>query len=43
MAMFEFKCFYYGKAVTDGNEDCNNAMPLDNLLNNIQKVIWGLL
>ena len=38
LAMLEFKCWYYDKAIADGNEDCINAMIPDKLPKNIQKL-----
>ena len=36
LAMLEFKCWYYEKAMADGNEDNINAMLPDNLPKDIQ-------
>ena len=36
MAMLEFKCWYYDKAIADGNEDNINAMLPDKLPADIQ-------
>ena len=38
LAMLEFKCWYYEKAMADGNEDRINAMLPDNLPKDIQKL-----
>lgn len=38
LAMLEFKCWYYGKAMADGNEDDLNAMLPDKLPEEIQKL-----
>ena len=38
LAMLEFKCWYYEKAITDGNEDHINAMLPDHLPKEIQKL-----
>lgn len=38
LAMLEFKCWYYDKAIADGNEDAINAMLPDKLPKNIQKL-----
>ena len=37
LAMLEFKCWYYDKAIKDGNEDSINAMLPDKLPKEIQK------
>ena len=37
LAMLEFKCWYYGKAIEDGNEDGIAAMLPDKLPTDIQK------
>ena len=39
--MLEFKCWYYGKAIEDGNEDGINAMLPDHLPEEIQ-VLYDL-
>ena len=36
--MLEFKCWYYDKAIADGNEDGINAMLPDKLPKDIQKL-----
>ena len=36
--MLEFKCWYYDKAIADGNEDGINAMLPDKLPKEIQKL-----
>ena len=36
LAMLEFKCWYYGKAIEDGNEDGISAMLPDHLPEEIQ-------
>lgn len=41
LAMLEFKCWYYGKAIEDGNEDGINAMLPDHLPEEIQ-VLYDL-
>ena len=38
MAMLEFKCWYYDKALQDGNEDELRQMLPDNLPEEIQKI-----
>ena len=38
LAMLEFKCWYYEKAMADGNEDNINAMLPDNLPKDIQEL-----
>lgn len=38
MAMLEFKCWYYDKAIADGNEDEIHAMLPDKLPADIQKL-----
>ncbi len=38
LAMLEFKCWYYDKAIEDGNEDGINSMLPDNLPKDIQKL-----
>ena len=38
MAMIEFKCWYYDKALQDGNEDELRQMLPDNLPEEIQKI-----
>lgn len=38
LAMLEFKCWYYDKAIEDGNEDGINAMLPDKLPKDIQKL-----
>ena len=38
LAMVEFKCWYYEKAITDGNEDGIKAMLPDMLPEDIQKL-----
>lgn len=38
LAMLEFKCWYYDKAMADGNEDEINKMIPDNLPADIQKL-----
>lgn len=38
LAMLEFKCWYYDKAIADGNEDVINAMLPDKLPKDIQKL-----
>ncbi len=38
LAMLEFKCWYYDKAIQDGNEDKLNAMLPDKLPKDIQKL-----
>ena len=38
LAMLEFKCWYYDKAIADGNEDGISAMLPDKLPENIQKL-----
>ena len=38
MAMLEFKCWYYDKALQDGNEDKLRQMLPDNLPEDIQKI-----
>ena len=38
LAIVEFKCWYYGKAMSDGNEDGINAMLPDKLPSDIQKL-----
>ena len=38
LAMLEFKCWYYDKAIADGNEDDINAMLPDKLPKDIQKL-----
>ena len=38
LAMLEFKCWYYDKAIQDGNEDNINAMLPDKLPKDIQKL-----
>ena len=38
LAMLEFKCWYYEKAIADGNEDTINAMLPDNLPKDIQEL-----
>lgn len=38
LAMLEFKCWYYTKAMEDGNEDGINAMLPDNLPDDIQQL-----
>ena len=38
LAMLEFKCWYYEKAMADGNEDNINAMLPDNLPKDIQEI-----
>ena len=41
LAMLEFKCWYYGKAIEDGNEDGISAMLPDHLPEEIQ-VLYDL-
>ena len=38
LAMLEFKCWYYDTALADGSEDKINAMLLDHLPKDIQKL-----
>ncbi|WP_054744156.1 MerR family transcriptional regulator, partial [Cellulosilyticum ruminicola] len=38
LAMLNFKCWYYDKAMSDGNEDSINAMLPDKLPSEIQKL-----
>ena len=38
LAMLEFKCWYYDKAIEDGNEDSINAMLPNKLPTDIQKL-----
>lgn len=38
LAMLEFKCWYYDKAIEDGNEDSINSMLPDKLPDDIQKL-----
>ncbi len=38
LAMLEFKCWYYDKAIEDGNEDGINALLPDKLPRDIQKL-----
>lgn len=38
LAMLEFKCWYYNKAIQDGNEDNIHAMLPDKLPKDIQKL-----
>ena len=38
LAMLEFKCWYYDKAIADGNENGINAMLPDKLPKEIQKL-----
>ena len=38
LAMLKFKCWYYEKAMTDGNEDQINEMMPDNLPVDIQEL-----
>ena len=38
LAMLEFKCWYYAKAIADGNENGINAMLPDKLPKEIQKL-----